>query len=42
MGELSRSVAALCGVDYDTEGSRVIDHFGPVEADQLGGMGGTG
>ncbi|CAN0397752.1 unnamed protein product, partial [Hapterophycus canaliculatus] len=26
MGMLSRSVAALCGVDFDPDGSRVVDH----------------
>lgn len=42
MGDLSRAVAALCGVDYDSKGSRVVDHFASVEADVLGEVGGTG
>lgn len=42
MGDLSRAVAALCGVDYDSKGSRVVDHFASVEADTLGEVGGTG
>lgn len=42
MGMLSRSVAALCGVDFDPEGSRVVDHFSAVDAEELGEMAGRG
>lgn len=42
VGDLSRSVAALCGVDFDAWGSRVMDHFSPVESELLGESGGSG
>lgn len=42
MGNLSRKVGALCGVDFDAAGSRVVDHFSPVKAEQLGELGGSG
>lgn len=42
METLSRSVGALCGVDFDPEGSRVVDHFTTVGADDLGELGGRG
>lgn len=42
MGTLSRSVGALCGVDFDPEGSRVVDHFTAVDAEELGELGGRG
>lgn len=42
MGTLSRSVGALCGVDFDLEGSRVVDHFTAVDAEELGELGGRG
>eukprot|EP00903_Cladosiphon_okamuranus_P011802 g11090.t1 len=42
MGTLSRSVGALCGVDFDPEGSRVVDHFSAVDAEELGELGGRG
>lgn len=42
MGTLSRSVGALCGVDFDGKDSRVVDHFAAVDAAQLGELGGSG
>lgn len=42
MGTLSRSVGALCGVDFDAKGSRVVDHFSAVEAVELGEVEGSG
>lgn len=42
MGTLSRSVGALCGVDFDPQGSRVVDHFAAVNAEQLGELEGRG
>lgn len=42
MGTLSRSVGALCGVDFDPQGSRVVDHFTSVDPEDLGELGGRG
>ncbi|CBJ28067.1 Oligosaccharyltransferase, OST48 subunit (or beta subunit) [Ectocarpus siliculosus] len=42
MGTLSRSVGALCGVDFDPQGSRVVDHFTAVKDEQLGELEGRG
>lgn len=42
MGDLPRAVGALCGVDFDTGESQVVDHFQAVQTELLGEAGGTG